>query len=138
MSILFKSLYMYLCFNSALSATYKTARERQSFFIIKYSLSKRSILLCLSWASSANFADVLTPSPDFCVFSIMAQARRTNAGTVSCFSCFGMSTKVQYCVSSLITSYVKNVTRLRAVMCNRNGLFGKKFFLETYRLVHTL
>lgn len=69
-----------------------------------YSLSNLSILSRFSCASSASFAEVLTPSPDFWVFSIIAHALNTNAGTVSCFSCFGMSTKVQYCVSNRITS----------------------------------
>uniref|UniRef100_A0A182INM0 Uncharacterized protein n=1 Tax=Anopheles atroparvus TaxID=41427 RepID=A0A182INM0_ANOAO len=55
-------------------------------------------------SSSASLADVLTPSPDFCDFSIMLQARSTKAGTVSSFSCFGISTSVQYCVSSRMTS----------------------------------
>ena len=69
-----------------------------------HSLSRRSILSRLFSASSASFAEVFTPSPDFCVFSMIAHARRTKAGTVSCFSCLGISTKVQYWVSRRITS----------------------------------
>jgi len=59
-------------------------------------------------ASSARRAEVFTPSPLLWVFSMMEQARNTKAGTVSCFSCLGISTSVQYCVSSLITSWNDN------------------------------
>lgn len=62
----------------------------------------RSLLVS---ASSARRAEVFTPSPLLWVFSMMEQARNTKAGTVSCFSCLGISTSVQYCVSSLITSW---------------------------------
>lgn len=65
------------------------------------SLSMRSRFFS---SSSANFALDLTPSPDFCDFSTMPHALSTNDGTVSCFSCFGISTRVQYCVSNRITS----------------------------------
>lgn len=73
-----------------------------SFLSLPFSLS---ILSRLSAASSASLAEVLTPSPDFCVFSMMAHARSTNAGTVSAFSCRGISTNDQYWVSSRITSW---------------------------------
>jgi len=71
---------------------------------LKYSLSSLSMRSRLVSASSARRAEVFTPSPLLWVFSIMEQARNTKAGTVSCFSCLGISTSVQYCVSSLITS----------------------------------
>uniref|UniRef100_A0A8W7PM68 Uncharacterized protein n=1 Tax=Anopheles coluzzii TaxID=1518534 RepID=A0A8W7PM68_ANOCL len=68
-------------------------------------LSSRSIRSRRSAASSASLADVFTPSPDFCDFSIMLQARSTNAGTVSSFSCFGISTSVQLTSAFLAVSY---------------------------------
>jgi len=75
---------------------------------LKYSLSSLSIRSRLVSASSARRAEVFTPSPLLWVFSMMEQARNTKAGTVSCFSCLGISTSVQYCVSSLITSWNDN------------------------------
>lgn len=76
------------------------------------SLSMRSRFFS---SSSANFALDLTPSPDFWDFSTMPHALSTNDGTVSCFSCFGISTSVQYCVSNRITSYerVNNLIKKR-------------------------
>lgn len=55
-------------------------------------------------SSSACLAADLTPSPDFCDFSTIPHALSTNDGTVSCFSCLGISTSVQYCVSNRMTS----------------------------------
>lgn len=88
----------------ALLAFVNTGCKKSSTCMCYNLLSSRSMRSRLSCASSASFADVFTPSPDFCVFSMMAHARSTKAGTVSCFSCFGISTSVQYCVSKRITS----------------------------------
>lgn len=82
------------------------------------SLSMRSRFFS---SSSAIFADDLTPSPDFCDFSTIPQALSTNDGTVSCFSCLGISTNVQYCVSNRITSCAKKNSY------NNNLMFIKKY-----------
>lgn len=72
------------------------------------SLSTRSLFFS---SSSFCLAVDLTPSPDFCDFSTMPHALSTNDGTVSCFSCLGISTSVQYCVSSRMTSYGRGKTK---------------------------
>ena len=91
------------CFPPAKSATI-TVLDNDRLSYSEYSLSSLSMRSLLVSASSARRAEVFTPSPLLWVFSMMEQARSTKAGTVSCFSCLGISTSVQYCVSSLITS----------------------------------
>lgn len=89
------------------TASYHYCYSQQAidYSCLEYSLSSLSIRSLLVSASSARRAEVFTPSPLLWVFSMMEQARNTKAGTVSCFSCLGISTSVQYCVSSLITSW---------------------------------
>lgn len=67
-------------------------------------------------SSSAMRADALVLSPDFWLFSMMEQARSTNDGTVSCFSCLGMSTSVQYCVSNRITSWERELLNFQFLL----------------------
>lgn len=92
------------CFPPAKS-TIITVLDNDRLPYSEYSLSSLSMRSLLVSASSARRAEVFTPSPLLWVFSMMEQARSTKAGTVSCFSCLGISTSVQYCVSSLITSW---------------------------------
>lgn len=83
--------------------------------IIPFSLSIRSLR---SAASSANFEEVFTPSPDFWVFSIIAQARNTKAGTVSAFSWRGISTRDQYWVSRRMTSWNVYIVYIMSIFWN--------------------
>lgn len=93
------------CFLSPAKSTTITTLDNDRLPHTEYSLSSLSMRSLLVSASSARRAEVFTPSPLLWVFSMMEQARSTKAGTVSCFSCLGISTSVQYCVSSLITSW---------------------------------
>lgn len=93
------------CFLPPAKSTIITTLDNDRLPHSEYSLSSLSIRSLLVSASSARRAEVFTPSPLLWVFSMMEQARSTKAGTVSCFSCLGISTSVQYCVSSLITSW---------------------------------
>lgn len=93
------------CFLPPAKSTAITTLDNDRLPHSEYSLSSLSMRSLLVSASSARRAEVFTPSPLLWVFSMMEQARRTKAGTVSCFSCLGISTSVQYCVSSLITSW---------------------------------
>lgn len=90
---------------------YFLRRRYKSFIICVFSCSicevvigsNRSKRSFFSAASSESFWGVFTS--DFCVFSMIEHALITKAGTVSFCSCFGISTKVQYSVSSFTTSY---------------------------------
>lgn len=93
------------CFLPPAKPTTITTLDNDRLPHSEYSLSSLSMRSLLVSASSARRAEVFTPSPLLWVFSMMEQARSTKAGTVSCFSCLGISTSVQYCVSSLITSW---------------------------------
>lgn len=106
------------CFLPPAKPTTITTLDNDRLPYSEYSLSSLSMRSLLVSASSARRAEVFTPSPLLWVFSMMEQARSTKAGTVSCFSCLGISTSVQYCVSSLITSWKGKIVDSLGHRCN--------------------